>query len=572
MQPPPGYRLKPGCDCVILNRSLYGLKQAGRTWWEGLDKFLGDLGFTRVAQDWGVYVNKAKEAYMVVYVDDVIMAARSMSTLHGIRDALMKKWKWTESGEPSFMLGLKVDRDRRAGTITLSQAAYFDPILKRFGITSGRDVHTPLDPAVKLNKDGKPCSEGTTRYLQLVGCIMWAATTTRPDLAFAISLLSRFCANPTQEAWDAGIRVLRYIKTTRTHGLVLGGHKGRPTLEAWTDADWAGDVDTRRSTTGYIIKFYGSTVSWGTTKQKSVALSTSEAEYMALADTLKDVKWLVSMLAEFGVKALTPIGVFCDNQAAISLSSNPGNHRSSKHIDIRYHFIRDLVLDGLVTVTYVPTAENVADVLTKGLARPAHSTHTATLGVAPPPARQVTVMMAKNATFRRHSCAACDRWGHKAKDCTARNLCCIRCGGHDHIAQGCKMSADGYPRPDKGCLHCGQNGHIKVYCQARLDGTPSVRGPTATAARIESTNAVPAATVTNQAGPAGTTSITININHGGRPAVTGTSSGSVEAGGHEELGSRKGQSLSERIGPKEKKKSLLARMDKRRPGREVREM
>jgi hypothetical protein len=197
-----------------------------------------------------------------------------------------------------------------------------------------------LEANFKLVKDGDPCVEDISRYQQLVGSLMWAAVTTRPDLAYTVSCLSWLCANPTEVAWQAGMRALRYLLGTRTHGIVLGGKTRGEWLEAYSDADCAGDIVDWRSTSGYIVKFLGLVISWGAVKQKTVALSTAEAEYMALMETIKDVIGVLHVLEEFGLtQAKTPITIYCDNQLAIALSNNPGHRQNSKHINIWYHFI-----------------------------------------------------------------------------------------------------------------------------------------------------------------------------------------------------------------------------------------
>lgn len=341
MECPPGYVLPDGFNCVLLLRALYGLKQAGRTWWEGLDKHLVEvLGFVRTRQDWGLYWHKERGVYVVVYVDDLLMAGPRRKDINELKGVLKQKWKMTENESVDFMLGMKVIRDRQRKTIQLTQSAYIDMILERFQVTAGRTINTPLESTFKLVKDGESCKAGISRYQQLVGSLMWAAITTRPDLTFTVSCLSQVCANPTEVAWQAGIRVLRYLRGTRTHGIVLGGKVGGEWLEAWSDADWAGDVEDRKLTTGYVVKFLGLVISWGTVKQKTVALSTAEAEYMALTETIKDVIGVLHVINEFGIaRPKKPITIHCDNQSAIALSNNPGHRRNSKHIDIRYHFI-----------------------------------------------------------------------------------------------------------------------------------------------------------------------------------------------------------------------------------------
>ena len=253
---------------------------------------------------------------------------------------------------------------------------------------------------------------------------MWAAMTTRPDLAFAVSVLSRLCAAPTEQAWQSGLRVLRYLKGTRTTGLVLGGAETwrQDGLEAWSDADWAGDVQDRRSTSGYVLKFQGTAISWGTVKQKAVALSTTEAEYYALTEVIKDVAWVRSMLKDFGIQQTT-VTVHCDNQSAIALANNPAHHRSTKHIDLRYHFIRNMVTTKRIVLRYVDTGSQTADILTKSLPGPVHNTHKKSLGLADQADTQGHVLVTAQAPAGqakqrgRGKCFRCNELGHFKADC-----------------------------------------------------------------------------------------------------------------------------------------------------------
>ena len=406
------------------------------------------MGFKRASHDWGIYTSKKDGAYLVVYVDDLLIAAPTTDIISRIKKELAGKWEMKDLGTPKFLLGIEIIR--RQQVIELRQTAYVDMILERFGMKDCKETNTPLEPHLKLEPEGDPCREGVQRYQQLVGSLMWAAMTTRPDLAYAISVLSRLCSNPTEQAWQAGIRVLRYLKGTRTHGLCLGGDdKWRPgALEAWSDADWGGDLSDRRSTSGYVLKLYGSAVSWGTVKQKTVALSTAEAEYYALTEAIKDIIWVRSMLLDFGVLPERAVTIHCDNQSAIALAKNPGHHRSSKHIDLRYHFIREQVAEGLISLEYVETTRQVADIFTKSLAGVTHWAHTKALGVR-----------------------------NEQRTSAGTILVAVQRSKEDKKTKG---------RPDEKtkCFKCGMKGHRKISCtkstaaSIKPTATTSVKGKT----------------------------------------------------------------------------------------------
>jgi hypothetical protein len=212
-----------------------------------------------------------------------------------------------------------------------------------------------------------------TLYQSIVGSIMWAAMSVRPDLAFIAGYLSRFSSNPSEEHLKAAKRALAYIKGSKGLTLLLGNaSKDQDRLIGYSDSDYEGDLETRRSTTGHCFKFRGSRISWGSTRQSTVATSTCEAEYMALTEATKEVIWLCRMLEEMNVKVTKPITLCCDNQGALALAANPGRHKRTKHIDIRYHYIRECVELELVVLKHVGTNDQAADALTKALQATKH--------------------------------------------------------------------------------------------------------------------------------------------------------------------------------------------------------
>ena len=207
-------------------------------------------------------------------------------------------------------------------------------------------------------------------YANIVGSIMYAMVCTRPDLSYAISLLSKYMADHCRDHWHALKWVLKYIKGTITKGLVFGGND-RPlqqerVVKGFVDSDFVGYLDTMKSLTGYVFTVYGTTISWKARLQKVVALSSSKAQYMALTEAIKEALWLYQLVRELKTDQ-QHISVFCDNQGAIQLSKNQGFHERTKHVDIKFHFIRDIVAEGIVIVKKVPTEENPTDKITKPL-------------------------------------------------------------------------------------------------------------------------------------------------------------------------------------------------------------
>ena len=269
-----------------------------------------------------------------------------------------------------WCIGFQNTRDRAARTITIHQERYINTVLERFGMQDSNPVATPLDPSAKLVPlpDGEASAD--VPYATAIGSLMYAAVGTRPDIAFAVQALSQFNARPSNAHWTAVKHVMRYLKGTRHLGLQFGA----TTLDlvGYSDADWAQSLVDRRSTSGYVFKLAGGPVSWSSKKQPTVALSTMEAEYIALAHAAKEAIWLRALLTELGHAPNGATPLFSDNQAAIAFAHDNQFHARAKHIDIRHHFVRERIEADDISVTYCASEDNCADMLTKALARPTH--------------------------------------------------------------------------------------------------------------------------------------------------------------------------------------------------------
>jgi hypothetical protein len=239
-------------------------------------------------------------------------------------------------------------------------------------------VATPLDTTVKLSsiKDDEAPAD-PHEYASVVGGLMFAACVTRPDISCAVGQLSQFLNNPSSTHMRAAKRVLRYLQGTSTLGITYRPLPLR--LEGYSDTDWAGDLDTRRSTTGYVVMLNNGAITWRSRRQPTVALSTIESEYMALTEATKELKWVRTLLAELGYSngSTEPTDLFTDSQSALALAKNPVSHAHAKHIDLRHHFIREAIQDKIIWVQHIPMAEMTADSLTKALGRKKHETCTA---------------------------------------------------------------------------------------------------------------------------------------------------------------------------------------------------
>ena len=289
MEQPQGFvnSQKPDFVCK-LRKGICGLKQAARCWNETIDNFLKSRGYNSSAADSCVYMKKVEEhgnikfIIILLYVDDLIPVSNDLQLLNVEKEALCKRFDMVDNGDISFILGLKVKRDRKMQFLTISQSTYLEEILKRFKMENCNPVATPLEPGrqfYKINENDVPFDRNI--YQQAIGCLTYVSVCTRPDIAVAVSVLSQFMSQPSEDHWSGVKRIFRYIKGTLNYGLKFAGSD--LTLKGYSDADWAGDPDTRRSTSGYLFKIGDASVSWSSKRQATVAKSSTEAEYVSLS-------------------------------------------------------------------------------------------------------------------------------------------------------------------------------------------------------------------------------------------------------------------------------------------------
>jgi transposase InsO family protein len=376
MVPPEG-AVSAGEEGLVwrLDRSLYGLKQAPRCWNQRIHGFLVKHGFKQTLSDSATYSrgSGANQVVLALYVDDMLIMSASEEEVGVIKSLLSGEYKMKDLGEVNVVLGMRVRRSIKDGWLTIDQEEYAKEVLQKFGMWESKPQQIPMSTEMKLTQRDCPKEDEKYKmedvpYRSVIGSLMYLMVSTRPDLAAALSILSRFLANPGDVHWEAAKKVLRYLKGTYTMGLRYE-RRGSTDPVAFCDANWASCPDTRRSTTGYVFLMSGGAVSWCCRRQSTTAQSSCESEYMAAAEAVREAIWQRTMLEEvgFGVNGALVIG--CDSESAIKLGGDPVYHERTKHIDVRMHFLREHVRRGTVALVYVPTAEQVADVLTKPVPR-----------------------------------------------------------------------------------------------------------------------------------------------------------------------------------------------------------
>ena len=357
-----------------LNRSIYGLKQSARCWNLEIDSYLKSFGYVQSNADSSIYTksqrrnkeNKTSMMIIALYVDDIMLATNDPDMLKAKKMAFPSRFDMEDQGEAHFCLGMQITRDRNK-ILCISQKAYLENILKRFGMYDCRSVTTPLESGKNYTKLPGDKGTGIKKYQAAIGSLNYAAIATRPDLSTAIGKLSQFMSNPSQEHWQGVKREFRYLKGTLNYCLKYDGNMKDLTLNGYVDADWCGDTETRRSTSGYIFQVAGCTISWRSKRQAIVALSSTEAEYIATSFATQEAIWLKRLLESLKVEQPKPTKLFKNNQGAIVLSKNPSNHSRTKHKDLKFHFIPEAIQRKQIDVEYCESNKMPADILTKGL-------------------------------------------------------------------------------------------------------------------------------------------------------------------------------------------------------------
>lgn len=369
---PTGFEEKPtghitGKLVCKLNKALYGLKQSAREWEKHLSSLLGRMGITPLKLDQSVYIgNMGVPIILIAHVDDILALSPKLERIRDIYTQLNQQVALKDLGEAKVFLGIELYRNRLKRTLQMHQKSYIEKILGKYrpGIKY-KAQETPGVLGAKLEPyDQLQAPEIVNQYQQEIGAILYLSTKTRPDIAYTTGLLSRFMANPGPEHFKALEKLWKYLAATPTYGL---NYHSEPEPTGYVDSDWGGDIGTRRSTTGYFWLYRGAPISWYSKLQKTTALSSCEAEYMALKEAIKDQHYINNVSEEipYIMGDICLKRLYTDSQSALELAKNPGHHFRTKHIDIQYHYVRENIQNKYSQLAYINTANQLADCLTK---------------------------------------------------------------------------------------------------------------------------------------------------------------------------------------------------------------
>jgi hypothetical protein len=384
-QPPEGF---PETHKKVLKfkKAIYGLKQSPRLWYQTLKKVAETLGFIISEYDPCLFIYPPKLIFIMVYVDNINVVSAEVADITEFKDQLFNTFNMTVEDE-TYFLGMNIER--ADDSLRLHQQNAIDHIVTRFNLSDLPDRKIPMTKVPTARETIHVATKQESKeYLQKVGSLIYPAQITRPDIGFATSVVGRFSANPEQSHTDAVHNIIAYMKANPKRGLVYRRSKGTETrsplrLEGYVDSDFGGCPETYRSTTGWVFMLAGGPISWCSQRQKTVSLSTTEAEYVAASEATKEAVWLKGLINELGVSTFVveSVPLYIDNNSAMKLSKNAEFHARTKHINVKYHFIREQVEEGTVVPTRVATDDNIADVFTKPLPRPAFEKNLERMGM-----------------------------------------------------------------------------------------------------------------------------------------------------------------------------------------------
>ena len=310
--------------------------------------------------------NQDKITALIVYVDDMVLTGNDLEEMKLLQEYLSKEFEIKDLGSLKYFLGIEVSRSKNG--IFLSQRKYTLDLLKETGMSACQLIDTPMEEGLKLCVESNQIPIDKGRYQRLVGRLMYLAHT-RPDLAYALSVVSQFMHNPGEQHMNSVMRILRYLKSAPGKGIMFTKKEDWQNVSVYTDVDWAGAIDDRRSTSGYFTFVGGNLVTWRSKKQNVVARSSAEAEFRGMAFGLCEALWLRLLLQDLGYPPKHPIQLFCDNKAACDIAHNPVQHDRTKHVEVDRFFIKEKLDNKIIELPKICSEDQLADILTKAVSK-----------------------------------------------------------------------------------------------------------------------------------------------------------------------------------------------------------
>ena len=359
-----------------LKKSIYGLKQASRQWYLKFNNTILSYGFVENTVDTCIYmkVTGSQFVILVLYVDDILLAANDKGMLRDVKEFLSKNFEMKDMGEASYVIGIEIFCDRSQGVLGLSQKAYINKVLERYRMDKSTASPVPIQRGDSFNRSQCPQNDLERKemenipYASVVGSLMYAQTCTRPDISFAVGMLGRYQSNPGVHHWKAAKKVLRYLQGTKEHMLIYRRSNNLEVI-GYSDSDYTGCVDTRKSTFGYLFLLADGAISWKSAKQSVIATSTMEAEFVACFEATIQSLWLRNFISGLGIvdSIAKPLRIYCDNTASVFFSKNDRYTKGAKHMDLKYLSVKEEVQNQRVSIMHIGTDHMIADPLTKGL-------------------------------------------------------------------------------------------------------------------------------------------------------------------------------------------------------------
>jgi Reverse transcriptase (RNA-dependent DNA polymerase) len=350
MDPPPGYPTQGNKVC-LLKKAIYGLKQSPRAWYGKLSTALIQFGFKHSATDSSMFIKRSCNRLVVVlvYVDDLVITGNDKPGIEFLKQQLKQQFDIKDLGILRYFLGIEVARSYKG--LFISQRKYVLDLLKETGMMGARPASTPMEYNDKCSTDDSQW-KNIEQFQRLIGKLIYL-TITRPDISYVVSYISQFMQKPTKGHMGLVNHLLRYLKATPGRGILMKKN-GHTKLRGYVDADWAGNLLDRKSTSGFCIFIGGNPVTWKSKKQTVVARSSAEAKYRAMDVATSEIVWLCALLHELNCNPLSePTELYCDNQAAVHIASNPVFHERTKHIEVNCHFVREKIIDNTITTPYI---------------------------------------------------------------------------------------------------------------------------------------------------------------------------------------------------------------------------